>query len=130
MLVMEQQWDHATLERVADADELHISSQRKDGSFSPPITIWSVRVGDDLFVRSVNGPETPWYRSVALRGRGHISAGGVDIDVDFDTPVTTGLDAIDAAYRKKYAHLSQYVPPCLTEKARATTTRIAPRTSA
>ena len=45
--------------------------------------VWVVRVGDDLYTRSVNGPEAAWFRGTRLRHRGQISAGDAVADVDF-----------------------------------------------
>jgi hypothetical protein len=42
-----------------------------------------VRVGDDLYTRSVNGADAAWFRGTRVRHEGHVSAGGVDADVDF-----------------------------------------------
>ena len=38
-------WTDDELDRIGAAEELRISSRRRDGSFSPPIIIWVVRVG-------------------------------------------------------------------------------------
>src|SRR5438552_153939 len=48
-------WTSDELERIAKADELHIASRRRDGALRDPVTVWVVRDGDDLYVRSVNG---------------------------------------------------------------------------
>lgn len=118
-------WDNAILDRVASAKELEISSRRADGTLSRPVTIWSVRVGEDLFVRSVYG-EKPWYNALKNRGKGHISAGDVDLDVTFQTPVTDGLDQIDQAYWDKYSKYPGIVPGCVNETARSTTIKVTP----
>ena len=47
------------------------------------MTIWVVRLGDDLYVRSVNGRNAAWFRGVQTDYEGHIHAGGVDKDVTF-----------------------------------------------
>ena len=43
-----------------------------------PVTIWVVRLGDDLYVRSVNGRTSAWFRGTQVRHEGHIQAGGVE----------------------------------------------------
>jgi len=54
--------------------------------------------GSDLYVRSVNGRGSAWFRGVADRNEGHISSGGVDRDVHAAlgarvvTQVSTGLN--------------------------------------
>jgi hypothetical protein len=49
-------WTSDELTRIGDADELELASLRGDGRLRRPVTIWVVRYGDDLYVRSVNGP--------------------------------------------------------------------------
>ena len=65
-----------------------------------PRIVWVVRLGDSLYVRSVNGPDAVWYRGVRTSMQGHIKAGGVDEDitaVDVDHALDDALDA----YRTK-----------------------------
>ena len=49
------------LHHLADVEELRIGFRRLDGS-TRSVPIWVVRVGDDLYVRSVRGPDGGWYR--------------------------------------------------------------------
>ncbi len=60
-------WTSDELTRIATAEELEISSRRGDGTLRNPVTIWVVRLGDDLYIRSVNGRTSDWFRSVQLR---------------------------------------------------------------
>jgi hypothetical protein len=48
-------WTNEELTRIGTATELQIASRRPDGTLRNPRTIWVVRVGDDLFVRSATG---------------------------------------------------------------------------
>jgi hypothetical protein len=48
------------LAAIASPDELEIATRRRDGTLRDPVTIWMVRHGDDLYVRSVNGPTAAW----------------------------------------------------------------------
>ena len=41
-------WTGQDLSRIDADDELRIASLRRDGSLRPRVTIWMVRVGDDL----------------------------------------------------------------------------------
>jgi len=45
-------WTRDELDKIGKADELHIMTLRRDGTPRKPVTIWVVRHGDDLFVRS------------------------------------------------------------------------------
>lgn len=70
-------WTDGELQRIGGATELQISSTRPDGSLRPYVTIWVVRAGDDLYVRSAYGATIGWYRRAKAAGAGRIKAGGV-----------------------------------------------------
>ena len=74
-------WTSDELDRIGGAEELEIASLRRDGTLRNPVTIWVVRHGDDLYVRSVNGRESSWFRGAQARHEAHIEAGGVDLVV-------------------------------------------------
>ena len=63
-------WTSDELDRIAGAEELQIASVRRDGTLRMPLTIWVIRHGDDLYVRSVNGRTSSWFRSVQVRHEG------------------------------------------------------------
>jgi hypothetical protein len=119
-------WSADQLDRVGTADELELCARRADGTLKQPVTIWVVRVGDELFVRSYRGPDSRWYRDVTARPPGHIASGGVESDVRFTKADARISDLIDSAYREKYARVPSYVGPMLTDQARATTLQLAP----
>lgn len=122
-------WIDDELDKIGTADELEIAGLRKDGSLHSFRTIWVVRVGDGLYVRSVNGRTSDWFRGVQTRLAGSIQAGGVEKPVNFveiDNPALQ--QQIDAAYVAKYSHYPKaYVDACLTPKAHAATIRLVPR---
>ncbi|MGA2152022.1 MAG: DUF2255 family protein, partial [Geobacteraceae bacterium] len=95
-------WTSDELTKIGTVEELEIASLRRDGTLRKPVTIWVVRLGDDVYVRSVNGRTAAWYRSTQLRHEGRIQAGGVEKDVTFVDAVPDINDQIDAAYRTKY----------------------------
>lgn len=122
------QWTEEELERIGAAEELQLASVQRDGALRQPVTIWVVRVGDALYVRSYRGRDSVWYRGVQLRHEGRIEAGGVEKDVVFVEERDPAINAqVDAAYRAKYRRYPQYVAPLLTDDARVTTLRLAPR---
>jgi len=119
-------WTSDQLNRIGNAEELQIASLRGDGTLRKPVTIWVVRVGDELYVRSYRGERGAWYRGALERHAGHVQAGGVDTDVTFVEESDPGVnDRIDAAYRAKYGRYPQYVAPMLTAEVRATTIKLA-----
>ena len=121
-------WSTEELELIGDAEELKIASLRSDGTLRPPVTIWIVRDGDELYVRSVNGPTSAWYRGSQAQHAGRIAAGGIEKTVAFE-PAADGInDPIDAAYRSKYGRYSDRTLDRITSRdARATTYRLVPR---
>jgi hypothetical protein len=121
-------WPSDELEKIAAADELQLASARPDGSLRKPVTIWVVRLGDDIYVRSVNGRNSHWFRGVEDRHEGHIHAGGVDKDVRFVDAGDDVNDEIEAAYRTKYRHYNaSVVDPRVTPGAKAATLELVPR---
>jgi hypothetical protein len=96
------EWTEDERARVGAADELQISSRRPDGSFRPYVTIWVVRSGDDLYVRSAYGSRNPWFVRARRSGSGRIRAGGVERQVLFSDAEASASPGIDAAYHAKY----------------------------
>src|SRR4029077_9519039 len=95
-------WTSDELTRIGAADELQSASARPDGTLHNPRTIWVVRVGDDLYVRSMYGRAGGWFPATQVRHEGHIRAGDVDKDVTFADADPDLNDQIDAAYHDKY----------------------------
>ena len=121
-------WPREELEKIAAADELQLASARPDGRLRKPVTIWVVRLGDDIYVRSVNGRNSHWFRGVEDRHEGHIRAGGVDKGVRFVEAGDDVNDEIEAAYRTKYRHYdASVVDPLFTPGAKAATLELVPR---
>ena len=121
-------WTNDELDRIAAADELELSSVGQHGSLRMPVTIWVVRHGDDLYVRSGYGNRAAWYRGTRRRREGHIKAGGIDKDVTFVEADPALNDQIDSAYRTKYRHHeARWVDPMVAAEARSTTIKLVPR---
>jgi len=122
-------WTRNELSKIEAADELELAPLRPDGTLRNAVTVWVVRVGDDLYVRSANGPTGSWFRAAQLRREGHIQAGGIKRDVAFVLESDDGInDRINAAYRTKYRRYGgRYVNPMVTREVRATTIKLVPR---
>jgi len=121
-------WPSDELEKIGAADELQLASARPDGRLRKPVTTWVVRLGDEIYVRSVNGRNSHWFRGVEDRHEGHIHAGGVDKDVRFVEAGDDVNDEIEAAYRTKYRHYNaSVVDPLFTPGAKAATLELVPR---
>jgi hypothetical protein len=48
-------WTSDELDKIAAAEELQVASLRRDGTLRNLVTIWVVRHGDDLYLRSAYG---------------------------------------------------------------------------
>ena len=120
-------WTEDELARVGDAEELQIASRRADGTLRGYVTIWVVRAGDDLVVRSAYGSTNPWYRRATASGAGRIRAGGVEKDVGFASVAPDAHAGIDAAYHAKYDRFGPaIVNTVVGEKAAESTIRLVP----
>ena len=121
-------WSDDDLGQIGDATELQLASAR-DGGLSPYTTMWVVRVGKELYVRSAGGPDRLWYRRAKASGVGRIRAGGVERDVVFGAADPGVNSDIDAAYHAKYdAYGPTTVRHVIGQNARHVTIRLQPRT--
>jgi hypothetical protein len=123
-------WTKDELEKISDAEELELAAVRSDGTLRKPVTIWVVRDGDNVYVRSVNGRESSWFRGAQTRHEAHVRAQGVEKDVDL-VETDDVNDELDTAYRAKYGHrYAGIVPSIMTPEARAATLELVPRARA
>lgn len=121
-------WSKDELRKIAETDDLHISPLREDGvTYGTPTWIWSVVVGDGLYVRAYNGQKSRWYQAALKQRAGRFTAAGRTREVAFEPvdgePVN---DQIDDAYRKKYEG-SPYLLPMIGARARSATVQILKR---
>ncbi len=120
-------WTSDELTKIGAAEELEIASLQRDGTLRTPVTIWVVRHGDDLYVRSVNGRTAAWFRGAQARHEAHIHAGGVDKDILL-VETDDMSDQIDAAYRSKYRRYAKsIVDSIVSPQARSATIKLVPR---
>jgi hypothetical protein len=120
-------WTSDELTAIGVAEELDLAPVSRDGTLRNPVTMWVVRVSDDLYVRSVNGRGSSWFRGAQLRHEAHIRAGGVDKDVDL-VETDDVDDELDTAYTAKYGRrYASIVPTIVAPDARAATLKLVPR---
>ena len=124
------QWSTDQLDKIGRAEEVQIASVRRAGTLRKPVTVWVVRHGDDLYVRSVRGRNGHWFRGTQERREGRIRGGGVQQDVTF-VDVDHDIDSkVDAAYRTKYRrYAGRILNSVLTPEARSTTLKVVPRSA-
>ncbi|HEU0165938.1 MAG TPA: DUF2255 family protein [Thermomicrobiales bacterium] len=121
-------WNNDELTTIGTAEELRIASRRRDGTLRNPVTIWVVRHGDDLYVRSVNGRDAAWFRGTRVSHEGQIRAGGITREVTFVDSDGSLDDQIDAAFRTKYRrYAARVIESIVSPNARAATLKLVPR---
>lgn len=120
-------WTKEELGEIKVADDLYISPFREDGiTYGTPTWIWSVVVGDNLYVRAYNGQNSRWYNAAIRQKAGRITVAGMTKEVTFE-PVNDSMNAlIDDAYRVKY-NKSPYLKPMISTRARSATVKVIPR---
>jgi hypothetical protein len=122
------QWTSDQLDTLGQAEEVQIASARHDRTMRKPVTVWVVRHGDDLYIRSVRGRTGNWFRGVEERHEGRIRARGVQQDVAFVDADRDIDPEIDAAYRTKYRrYAGSILNSVLTPEARSSTIKLVPR---
>jgi hypothetical protein len=120
-------WSKDELNKIGSADELQIAALRADGTLRKPVIIWVVRLGDELYVRSVNGRTSAWFRGVQVQQAGRIWAGGMEKDVCFVEAADPGInEKIDAAYAAKYRRSPSSVEHINSPTARSATIKLMP----
>jgi len=121
-------WTQDELDRINAETYFTIGATLADGTTPKTVDIWSVPVGDRIFIRSFNGTAGKWYGPALETGRGRISAGGVDKAVRF-VPVPSDDEetnrAVDASFLQKYAD-SEYSVTMSTEPVRRNTLEVVP----
>ena|SRR6516162_1158132 len=120
-------WLKDELQKIAEADDLHISPFRADGvTYGTPTWIWSVAVDDALYVRAYNGTDSSWFQAALRQKAGRIIAAGMTKEVTFESITGQINDLIDEAYRQKYRDNS-YLNSMINTRARAATVKVMPR---
>ena len=120
-------WTEDELSRFGGPEEVDVAAVTRSGSVRNRVTIWVVRRGDDLYIRSVRGPRGAWFRAVEGSKHGRIWASERDRDVTFEHADPVIGEDIDAAYRAKYRrYAGRILNSVLTPDARSTTLRLVP----
>ena len=120
-------WSKDELRKIAEADDLHISPLREDAvTYGTPTWIWSVAVGDDLYVRAYSGQNSRWYQAAVRQKAGRITAAGMMKEVTFEAVDGSINDLIDDAYREKYRG-SPYLGSMISARARSATVKVLPQ---
>jgi hypothetical protein len=117
-------WTSDQLARIGEAEELQVSSYRRDGTLRRWTPIWVVRLGDGLYVRSAYGRDSDWYRH-ATQNTARIRAGGIEADVTLLPVADATINAqVGTAYESKYRNQPGALRPMLVPPASDTTVRL------
>lgn len=120
-------WTADELGRIGRAEEIQVGSSRSDGSLRPFVTVWFVRVGDEIYVRSAYGPANGWYRRAAESGLGRVRVAGVERDVAFEGPGPGIEGELNDAYHAKYDRYgARMVGTVVSADAARSTLRLVP----
>jgi hypothetical protein len=99
-------WSSDELDLVSRAVELQLASRRPDGSLRALVTVWMVRVGGDVYVRSGAGygGVSKWFPLASDAGRGTVRIGEQEWLAAFARldPADPVHADIDDAYVRKY----------------------------
>ena len=119
-------WSKDELRKIAEANDLHVSPFREDGTtYGTPTWIWSVAVDGALYVRAYNGRRSRWYHAALRQQAGRIIAAGMTKEVSFEPVDGPVLERIDDAYRAKYRG-SSFLGSMTGARARSATFRVTP----
>jgi hypothetical protein len=119
-------WSPADARAIAAPEEVQLTTRRQDGTLRKPRTIWIVRDGDRVFIRSTNGRTADWFRAAITTGNGQVIAGGTTYDVAFRETEEGDLARVDAAYRAKYGRYAAIVDHLEQAGPRAATLDVRP----
>jgi hypothetical protein len=101
-----RQWSPGELDLFGRAHELRLSTVRDDGSLRSFVTVWMVRVGADLYVRSGAGygGVSAWFARARNAGSGIVRVEDQEWPARFAQldPNAPEHSEIDAAYVRKY----------------------------
>jgi len=104
---MSTAWNPTVLEALASAREVDVTPMEEDGTRRASRTIWSIGVGEELYVRSWKGRGAVWFRDALATGQGEIAVtgGGVAQLVAFEEvdAAASVQSQISATFLTKYA---------------------------
>lgn len=118
-------WTEEELATISGPREIGIAPTRHDGTFGSYVTIWIVRAGSDLYVRSWRGRGGSWFRQALRTRHGQIRADGQQHPVTFEEATPDSRAAVDSAYRAKYG-TGQHAGAMVAKPAADATLRVLP----
>jgi len=101
-------FDRATLDQLAEGEEIDIETRAPDGAEPRRTTIWVAVDGEDVFVRSIHGTRGRWYRDLRANPEGaiHLLDGGQTPPIPVRAVPAADPESVERATRafeRKYA---------------------------
>lgn len=119
-------WTAEAARALTARQEVQVVTRRHDGTSRRPTTIWIVRDGDRVFVRSTNGRSAAWFRAALATGAGQVVAGRTAHEVTLVEAEEGVLPLADAAYRAKYRPYASIVDHLVGPAPREATLEVLP----
>ena len=124
------QWTLGELEQIDSVRTYFVRWTRDDGTPTRDVPIWAVRVGSQVYVRSVRGRTSTWFRRATQWTSGELVVGRdarLVRAVAFHEARTDVDAAVSEAYRSKYGDLDPRVfEPTLAAIAVAAALQVSP----
>jgi hypothetical protein len=118
-------WSAEQLQQIDSSRELQIATVRNDGTLHTWVSIWVVRVGDDVYVRTWYRRDTGWFGRAVSQRRARIRVPALETEVaieDMGDSTAELQSKVNAAYRTKYGLVGHR--SMVTDDAVATTLRL------
>lgn len=117
-------FDAGVLRELHDLKEVAIRTESHPAS---AVVIWVVVADDEVFVRSVRGPQGRWYRDLAAGGPARLEFSGRSVGIEaVRVSDPAALDRVSREYLRKYQP-SPYAQAMVRREVLPTTLRLEPR---
>ncbi len=126
---MSKHFDEHELRLLKDAEEIEIETGAEllETDKIQRTVLWVVVVGQEVYVRSVNGTQGHWYQHLTANPAGVIYADEIRMPVHAAPVFDTQLQRkVSEAYLRKYAQYPQDVAWIIGPEVLATTLRLEP----
>jgi len=115
------------LRLLEQTEEIELETIAAESSTARRSTLWVVVVGEDAFVRSVNGDQGHWYQEITRRRAGTLYTDELQIPIYADPISDEQLQQqVSEAYLRKYAQYPEDVLWMVVPTAAPTTLRLRP----
>ncbi len=97
-------FDGSQLTRIDATLEVELETWAAPGAPSHRVIIWIVRADGEVYLRSVNGSRSRWYRELTATNQAVLHVAGEPIPVRAESAVdASSIDRCSRGLRRKYA---------------------------